>query len=105
MMCAKYKSAFTLAETIMTLAIVGVVITAAIPTMTTKYLSDNSKLKAYCANHADEVRCQKLNNNLFRECGAARNSICTDNNITVGANTPPALFDTFITENIVISAY
>lgn len=100
MMCAKYKSAFTLAETIMTLAIVGVVITAAIPTMTTKYLSDNSKLKAYCANHADEARCQKLNNNLFRECGAARNSICTDNNITIGENTPPALFDTFETEDI-----
>jgi len=89
-MCVKYKSAFTLAETIMTLAIVGVVIVAAIPTMTTKLLSDNTKLKAYCSdeNHSTEARCAKLSNNLFSECGSTKSSICTSYPIVIGNSTP-----------------
>jgi len=81
-MCAKYKSAFTLAETIMVLAIIGVVITAAIPSLTTKTLTDNGKLQSYCsiARHAQENICIKYNTakkNLFSPCGTADASLCT----------------------------
>ncbi len=82
------KKAFTLAETIMTLAIIGLVITAAIPAMTSRTFNDNSKLKAFCEDpaHAADVRCQRYlaSRAPFVACSGTDTSCLFTNNAITG---------------------
>ncbi len=108
------KKGFTLAETIMTLFIVGLVVTAAIPVFT-RHQMTSSELESYCANNANAEICKNRisTDSPWTSCNTEQNSgLCTSYPVVVPAGKVPfksyadVTFDfTFYPENEYKSLY
>jgi len=100
------KSAFTLAETIMTLFIVGVVISASIPVFTSKqqkitsdFCSDATNIETTCSSNPNEAICKKClpwnsvfaitdPNDSTKKTNNSIPGLYTNEPIVIGGNTP-----------------